>query len=115
MHLALSTGKTKISIEHGFVKPDYACCICEHYGRRTSGTEREERPEERFRWICVTSLLIAVLAVAALDGSWLFLPIFMLQLIALIGFAKAYRVDWAEQLIGQLLYWVSQRGKCKKG
>ena len=74
-------------------------------------TEREERLEERFRWICVTSLLLDVIAVAALDGSWLFIPIFMLQLIALIGFAKAYGVDWAEQLIGQLLHWVSQQNK----
>lgn len=75
--------------------------------------EKEERLEERFRWVCVTSLLLDVIAVAALDGSWLFLPIFMLQLIALIGFAKAYGVDWAEQLIGKLLHWVSEWGKHK--
>lgn len=76
--------------------------------------EKEQRLEERFRWVCVTSLLLDVIAVAALDGSWLFLPIFMLQLIALIGFAKAYGVDWAEQLIGQLLHWVSQWGRDRK-
>lgn len=76
-------------------------------------TEREDRQEERFRWIVVTSLLLDVVAVSALDGSWLFLPIFMLQLIVLIGFAKAYGVDWAEQLIGQLLHWVSKWGKSK--
>jgi hypothetical protein len=76
-------------------------------------TEKEERLEERFRWVCVTALLLDVIAVAALVGSWLFLPIFMLQLIALIGFTKAYSVDWAEQLIGQLLHWVSEWGKGK--
>jgi hypothetical protein len=75
--------------------------------------EREQRLEERFRWIVVTSLLVDVIAVSALDGSWLFLPIFMLQLIVLIGFAKAYGVDWAERLIGQLLHWVSEWGKNK--
>lgn len=74
-------------------------------------TEKEERLEERFRWIVFTSLLLDVITVAALDGSWLFLPIFMLQLIVLIGFAKAYGVDWAERLIGQLLHWVSEWGK----
>ena len=76
-------------------------------------TEREERLEERFRWICVTALLVDVVAAAALNGSWIFLPLFMLQLIVLIGFAKAYGVDWAEQLIGQLLHWVSEWGKNK--
>lgn len=74
-------------------------------------TEKEERLEERFRWIVVTSLLLDVLAVSAVDGSWLFLPIFMLQLVVLIGFAKEYGVDWAERLIGQLLHWVSEWGK----
>lgn len=76
-------------------------------------SEREERLEERFRWICVTSILVDVVAAVALDGSWIFVPLFMLQLIVLIGFAKAYGVDWAEQLIGQLLHWVSSWGKDK--
>ncbi|MBM1690374.1 hypothetical protein [Sulfitobacter geojensis] len=74
-------------------------------------SEKEERLEERFRWICVTSVLFDIIAIVALEGSWLFLPVFMLQLILLIGFAKAYGVDWAEQLIGQLLHWVSQQNK----
>lgn len=72
--------------------------------------EREQRLEERFRWVCVMSLVLDVLAVSALDSSWLFLPIFMLQLIVMIGFAKAYGVDWAEQLIGQLLHHLSRQG-----
>ena len=63
-------------------------------------TEREERLEERFRWVLVTSILFDVIAINAIAGSWLFLPVFMLQLIGLIAFAKAYGVDWAEQLIG---------------
>ncbi|MDB6181151.1 hypothetical protein [Paracoccus fistulariae] len=71
--------------------------------------EREQRLEERFRWICAMSLVLDVLAVSALDGSWLFVPIFMLQLIVMIGFAKAYGVDWAEQLIGQLLHHLSRQ------
>lgn len=76
-------------------------------------TEREERLEERFRWVLVTSILFDVIAINAIAGSWLFVPVFMLQLIGLIAFAKAYGVDWAEQLIGQLLHWVAQRGKDK--
>lgn len=73
--------------------------------------EKDERLEERFRWVCATAILFDVVAVAVLNGSWLFLPIFMLELIVLIGLAKAYGVDWAEQLIGELLYWVSKRGR----
>jgi len=73
--------------------------------------EKDERLEERFRWVCATAILFDVVAVSALNGSWLFLPIFMLQLIVLIGFAKEYGVDWAEQLIGRLLHWTSQWNK----
>lgn len=75
--------------------------------------ERDKRKEERFHWIVVTSLLLDVVAITALDGSWLFLPVFLLQLIVLIGFAKANGVDWAVQLIGQLFHWVSEWGKEK--
>ncbi|AUQ51100.1 hypothetical protein PhaeoP83_02851 [Phaeobacter inhibens] len=75
--------------------------------------EKEERLEERFRWVVVTSILFDVIAISSVDGSWLFVPIFMLQLIVLIGFAKAYGVDWAERLIGQLLHWVSEWAKGK--
>ena len=76
-------------------------------------TEREQRMEERFRWVVVTSILFDILAIHEVDGSWLFVPVFMLQLICLIGYAKANGVDWAEQLIGQLFHWLSQRGKDK--
>lgn len=76
-------------------------------------TEKEQRLEERFRWICSTAVLIDIIAVVAMNGSWAFLPIFMLQLIVMIGFAKAYGVDWAEQLIGQLLYTVSKKWASK--
>lgn len=75
--------------------------------------ERDKRREERFQWIVVTSILLDIVAIGAIDGSWLFLPLFLLQLIALIGFAKANGVDWAEQLIGQLFHWVSEWGKDK--
>lgn len=99
----------------GEIAPNENAALTDNIARLETSldTEKEERLEERFRWVCVTSLLLDVIAVAALDGSWLFLPIFMLQLIALIGFAKAYGVDWAEQLIGQLLHWVSEWGKEK--
>jgi hypothetical protein len=75
--------------------------------------ERDKRKEERFHWIVVTSVMFDVIAISALNGSWLFLPIFLLQLIALIGFARANGVDWAVQLIGQLFHWVSEWGKEK--
>lgn len=74
-------------------------------------SEREERLEERFRWILVASILFDIVAINAIEGSWLFVPVFMLQLVALIAFAKAYGVDWAEQMIGQVLHWISQRRK----
>ena len=76
---------------------------------RDINTEKEERLEERFLWICIMSLLLDILAISAVGGSWLFLPVFALQLIVLIGFAKVYGVDWAEQLIGGLLYRVLRR------
>lgn len=82
---------------------------------RSLDTEKEERLEERFRWVVVTSILFDVIAATALDSSFLFIPIFMLQLIALIAFAKAYGVDWAEQLIGQLLHRVSKWDKMSNG
>lgn len=72
-------------------------------------SEREQHLEERFRWVCATSILFDVVAVVAMDGSWLFLPIFLLQLIATIGYAKACGVDWAEQLIGQLIHIIAER------
>lgn len=74
-------------------------------------TEQEERLEERFRWICSTALLVDVIAIVAIDGSWLFIPLFLLQLIFLIAAAKSCGVDWAVQLIGWLLYKVSNWGK----
>ena len=43
-------------------------------------TEREDRLEERFRWVCAMSILFDVLAMVAVNGSWLFVLIFMLQL-----------------------------------
>lgn len=75
--------------------------------------EREGRLEERFRWVLVASVLFDIAAIGAVDGSWLFLPVFMLQLIATLGFAKSCGVDWAEQLIGQLIHIISER--LKKG
>lgn len=74
-------------------------------------TEREDRLEERFRWVCATAILFDVVAVVAVNGSWLFVLIFMLQLIAILGYAKACGVDWAEQLIGQLFHIIAERMK----
>lgn len=50
--------------------------------------EKEERLEERFTWVCAVAVLFDILAVSAMNGSWLFLPIFMLQLVVLIGLPK---------------------------
>lgn len=77
-------------------------------------TERDERKEERFHWLAVTSILFDVIAVQAMGGSWLFIPIFMLQLVVLIGLAKKLGVDWAVQLIGTLLHMLTERWKPKE-
>ena len=69
--------------------------------------EQEDRLEERFTWVCAVALLLDVLAISAMDGSWLFLPIFMLQLVILIGYAQKCGVDWAVQLLAWLLHKVS--------
>lgn len=76
-------------------------------------TEKEKLLEERFWWICVATILFDVLAISAVDGSMLFVLIFLLELIVLAGLAKKYGLDWAEQMIGQLLHWVSKWGKDK--
>lgn len=69
--------------------------------------EREERLEERFTWVCAVSILLDIIAVSAIEGSWLFVPIFMLQLVLLIGYAQKCGVDWAVQMLGWLLHKVS--------
>lgn len=95
----------------GEILPKETTALTDNIARLESrlDAEREERLEERFRWVCATSILFDVVAVVAMNGSWLFLPIFMLQLIATIGYAKACGVDWAEQLIGQLLHIIEER------
>lgn len=72
-------------------------------------SEKEERREERFIWVLVVSVFFDVIAVSAMSGSWLFVPIFILQLIALLGYAQRLGVDWAVKLIGWLIHWVSER------
>ena len=97
----------------GEVLPSETAALTNNIARLESrlDTEREERLEERFRWVCATSVLFDVVAVVAMDGSLLFLPIFMLQLIATLGYARSCGVDWAEQLIGQLIHTISKRLK----
>ena len=71
-------------------------------------SEREERLEERFIWFSIVAMLVDIIALTALERSWLFLPIFMLQLIIMFGFAKKCGVDWAVSLIAWLLHMVSR-------
>ena len=99
----------------GEVLPSEIAALANNIARLESrlDAEREERLEERFRWVCAATVLFDVVAVVAMDGSLLFLPIFMMQLIATLGYAKSCGVDWAEQLIGQLIHIVSER--LKKG
>lgn len=72
--------------------------------------EREARKEERFIWVCALTVMFDVVAVQGMSGSWAFLPIFLLQLVMLAGYAKHAGVDWAEQLIGQLLHRYLKKG-----
>ncbi|WP_116082058.1 hypothetical protein [Tropicimonas sp. IMCC34011] len=73
--------------------------------------EKEERREERFYWICGVAISFDVIAIQAVSGSWLFAPVFMLQLILLVGIAQRLGVDWAVQMIGALFHWMTSRGK----
>ena len=74
-------------------------------------SEKEERKEERFYWICLAAFLLDIMAYQAM-GSWFpFLLLFMFQLVVLVGVAQKLGVDWAVQGIGWLLHWVSERGK----
>lgn len=53
--------------------------------------EQDARREERFIWVFAMSLLADVIFAPML--GWWFLPIFLLQLVFLIGFAKHCGVD----------------------
>jgi len=71
-------------------------------------SEKEERKEERFIWVCVAVVLVNMGFLIAIDGgsvSYLFL--LALQLVALLGYAKRLGVDWAVQGIGYLLHKLS--------
>lgn len=99
------------TVVSGEILPPETTALTNNIARLESqlDAEREGRLEERFRWVLVASVLFDIAAIGAVGGSWLFLPVFMLQLIATLGFAKSCGVDWAEQLIGQLIHTISER------
>jgi hypothetical protein len=66
-------------------------------------SERDERLEERFYWVLVVTILFDVIAISAIDSSSLFILIFVLQLVALFGFANMCGVDWAVRFISLIL------------
>lgn len=74
-------------------------------------SEKEERKEERFLWVLAIAVLIAIIAAQAINAFWPFLLIFLLMLIGLLGFAKKMGVDWAVQLLGWLLNWITNKLK----
>ena len=92
-------------------EPDKAGKLMENIYRLETDldSEKEERREERFTWLLAVVVLLDIIAVSAMDGSALFIPIFILELIALLGYAQKLGVDWAVKLIGWFIYWLSER------
>ena len=74
--------------------------------------ERDERLEERFRWVCAVTVLVNLLTLTAIDGGSIsYMMLLLLQLIVLLGYAQKLGVDWAVKLIGDLLNLVSNHLK----
>ena len=76
-------------------------------------SEKEDRKEERFNWICLSALLLDAVIIRSIDGSWLFVLLFMLQIILLLGMAQRLGVDWAVKTLGWFLHWISEKAKLK--
>lgn len=72
-------------------------------------SEREERREERFRWVLLSTVLLNVTTYVAIENFWAWLLLFLLQLIGLLGYAQNQGVDWAVKLLGWLIHWISER------
>ncbi len=79
-------------------------------------TEKEERKEERFYWVGLAALLLDAIIIQAIDGSWLFVLLFILEVILLLGLAQRWGVGWAVKSLGWFLHWISEdfRGFQKK-
>jgi len=71
-------------------------------------TEKEERCEERFIWIAVVFVLVCV-PISLVVNFAIFVILFLLGLILLVGIAKRLGVDWAVQGVGWLMHWVSTK------
>lgn len=70
--------------------------------------EKEERCEERFVWIAVVFVLVCV-PIALVVNFAVFVILFLLGLILLVGIAKRLGVDWAVQGVGWLMHWISTK------
>lgn len=78
-------------------------------------TEKEERCEERFIWIAVVFGLLMTTVYTATESLPVFLMLFLLGLVLLIGIANRLGVDWAVQGVGWLMHWISTRTKFGSG
>jgi hypothetical protein len=95
--------------EGGFSVPSGGGALAENVAKLESdlATEREERCEERFIWIAICYILGSGLLYAAIQSLVVFLVLFLLGLVVLVGIAKRLGVDWAVQGVGWLMHWIS--------
>lgn len=70
-------------------------------------SEKEERCEERFIWIAVCYIMGSALLYIAIQSVIVFMVLFLLGLIVLVGIARRLGVDWAVQGVGWLMHWIS--------
>lgn len=64
--------------------------------------ERDERKEERFYWIAGLVMVGNVPIFAGMPSAWLCLPIFLLEVVILIGLADKLGVDRVSVLLEKL-------------
>jgi len=91
--------------------PSESSAIAENVAKLESdlATEREERNEERFIWIAVCFILSSALLYDAIESVIVFVMLFLLGLVLLVGIAKRLGVDWAVQGVGWLMHWIATR------
>lgn len=95
----------------GFSVPSSGGALAENVAKLESdlAAEREERCEERFIWIALCYILGSALLYVAIQSILVFMVLFLLGLIVLVGIAKRLGVDWAVQGVGWLMHWISTR------
>ena len=76
-------------------------------------TERDERKEERFRWICLSALLFDVIAFPVINHFGAFLLIFLFQTVIILGTAQRLGLDWAVKLLGSFYHWMLENLKIR--